>query len=153
MISHLDKIKINKHVNEEEKATLVVINPAFSAAALFAHITLCLQTIVFSIYKMWNTNHSVLSFHFFLSAWFRCVESHSATVSCSPDPRMTVDLTAWTRPGRSSRMVRAPWRRSGTGGSRSSPPPPSSTRTSPSPADSPATGWWCSHLSPADIPH
>ena len=73
-------------------------------------------------------------------------------VSCSPDPRMTVDLTAWTRPGRSSRMVRAPWRRSGTGGSRSSPPPPSSTRTSPSPADSPATGWWCSHLSPADIP-
>ena len=73
-------------------------------------------------------------------------------VSCSPDPRMTVDLTAWTRPGRSSRMVRAPWRRSGTGGSRSSPPPPSSTRTSPSPADSPATRWWCSHLSPADIP-
>ena len=52
MISHLDKIKINKQIDEEEKATLVVINPAFSAAALFAHITLCLQTIVFSIYKM-----------------------------------------------------------------------------------------------------
>ena len=33
MISHLDKIKINKQVDEEEKATLVVINPAFSAAA------------------------------------------------------------------------------------------------------------------------
>ena len=52
MISHLDKIKINKQVDEEEKATLVVINPAFSAAALFAHITLCLQTIVFNINQM-----------------------------------------------------------------------------------------------------
>ena len=52
MISHLDKIKINKQIDEEEKATLVVINPAFSAAALFAHITLCLQTIVFNINQM-----------------------------------------------------------------------------------------------------
>ena len=49
MISHLDKIKINKQVDEEEKATLVVINPAFSAAALFDQITLCLQTIVLFI--------------------------------------------------------------------------------------------------------
>ena len=38
MISHLDKIK------NKRQATLVLINPAFSAAALFAQITLCLQT-------------------------------------------------------------------------------------------------------------
>ena len=52
------------------KPSLVVLNPVFSAAALFAQITLCLQlqTIVFNIDEMCNTNHSVLSFHYFLSA-------------------------------------------------------------------------------------
>ena len=97
-------------------------------------------------------NHSVLSSHCFHLTCFRCVESYSAQCHAPRTPRMTVGWRPRTRPGRSSRMVRAPWRRSGTTrGSRSS-PPPRSTRTSPSPADSPATGWWCSHLSPADIP-
>ena len=50
------------------KTSLVVLNPVFSAAALFAQITLCLQPIVFNIDEMCNTNHSVLSFHYFLSA-------------------------------------------------------------------------------------
>ena len=39
-----------------------------ASAALFAQITLCLQPIVFNIDEMCNTNHSVLSFHYFLSA-------------------------------------------------------------------------------------
>ena len=50
------------------KTSLVVLNPVFSAAALFAQITLCLQPIVFNNDEMCNTNHSVLSFHYFLSA-------------------------------------------------------------------------------------
>ena len=44
---------------------------------------------------MWNTNHSVLSFHSFLSAWFRCVESHSAQCHAPRTPGWQ-----WTsRPG------------------------------------------------------
>ena len=48
MFSPQDKLNNNKQ-DEKEMATLVVINPAFSAAALFDQITLCLQTIVLFI--------------------------------------------------------------------------------------------------------